>query len=254
MAKERDRKRPRATERESSRQVRSMRLDAPCARRRAGRGDGSTRAQEDARERRSSEPPSRPATGGIRLANRSRMIERASTTRTRLADHIQQLAAFAPTAFPVLSLYLDLVPYQHDHDRDAAFVRAALADRLSSLHPHAPERESLERDTTRIDAWLREHLPPSASGLAIFACSGDGFFDAVQLDDAARASGAVRRAGAPSLSARPARGRVSALRRGDARCASRAHLCVRPRYNAARRRDRRTGYRRLVAGAVPPAR
>ena len=110
------------------------------------------------------------------------MIECASTTRTRLADHIQQLAAFAPTAFPVLSLYLDLVPHQHDHDRDAAFVRAALADRLSSLHPHAPERESLERDTSRIDAWLRERLPPSASGLAIFACSGDGFFDAVQLD------------------------------------------------------------------------
>ena len=110
------------------------------------------------------------------------MIECASTTRTRLADHIQQLAAFAPTAFPVLSLYLDLVPHQHDHDRDAAFVRAALADRLTSLHPHAPERESLERDTSRIDAWLRECLPPSASGLAIFACSGDGFFDVVQLD------------------------------------------------------------------------
>ena len=110
------------------------------------------------------------------------MIQGASTTRTRLADHIQQLAAFAPTAFPVLSLYLDLVPYQHDHERDAAFVRAALADRLHSLHPQAPERESLERDATRIDAWLREHLPPAATALAIFACSGDGFFDAVQLD------------------------------------------------------------------------
>ena len=110
------------------------------------------------------------------------MIEGVSTTRTRLADHIQQLAAFAPTAFPVLSLYLDLVPHQHDHARDAAFVRAALADRLSTLHPHAPERESLERDAIRIDAWLRDQLPPSACGLAIFACSGDGFFDAVQLD------------------------------------------------------------------------
>jgi peptide subunit release factor 1 (eRF1) len=110
------------------------------------------------------------------------MIQGASTKRTRLADHIQELAAFAPTAFPVLSLYLDLVPHQHDPDRDAAFVRAALADQLSSLHPYAPERESLERDATRIDAWLREQVPPSASGLAIFACSGDGFFDAVQLD------------------------------------------------------------------------
>jgi len=112
----------------------------------------------------------------------ARMIQAPSTTRTRLGDHIQQLAAFAPTAFPVLSLYLDLVPHQHDHARDAAFVRAALADRLSTLHPHAPERESLERDAIRIDAWLRDQLPPSACGLAIFACSGDGFFDAVQLE------------------------------------------------------------------------
>jgi peptide subunit release factor 1 (eRF1) len=110
------------------------------------------------------------------------MLHGLSPTRTRLADHIQQLAAFAPTAFPVLSLYLDLVPGQHDHGRDVAFVRAALAERLASLHPHAPERESLERDATRIEAWLRERLQPSAHGLAIFACSGDGFFDAVQLE------------------------------------------------------------------------
>src|SRR4029077_18923946 len=95
------------------------------------------------------------------LHTQRRMIQGASTTRTRLADHIQQLAAFAPTAFPVLSLYLAPLPSQHDHERDAAFVRAALADRLHSLHPHAPERESLERDATRIDAWLREHLPPA---------------------------------------------------------------------------------------------
>jgi len=74
------------------------------------------------------------------------MIEGVSTTRTRLADHIQQLAAFPPTAFPVLSLYLDLVPYQHDHAREAAFVRAALADRVNALHPYAPERESLIAD------------------------------------------------------------------------------------------------------------
>lgn len=103
-------------------------------------------------------------------------------TRLPLHDHIQQLAAFAPTAFPVLSLYLDLVPHRPDHDRDTAFVHAALAERFASLHPQAPERASLERDAARIESYLRERLEPSASGLAIFACSGDGFFDAVQLD------------------------------------------------------------------------
>lgn len=112
------------------------------------------------------------------------MLHGPTPIRTRLADHIQQLAAFAPTAFPVLSLYLDLVPHQHDHARDAAFVHGALADRLGSLHPQAPERASLERDAARIESWICERLRPSAKGLAIFACSADGFFDAVELDAA----------------------------------------------------------------------
>jgi len=110
------------------------------------------------------------------------MIHGPSPTRTRLADHIQQLAAFAPTAFPVLSLYLDLAPHQHEPERDLAFIRAALAERVANLHPQAPERASLERDVARIETHLREQLSPAASGLAIFACSGDGFFDAVELD------------------------------------------------------------------------
>jgi len=110
------------------------------------------------------------------------MFHGPSPTRTRLADHIQQLAAFPPTAFPVLSLYLDLVPNRHQHDRDVAFVRAGLAERIASLHPQAPERASLERDVARIETHLRDEVSPSANGLAIFACSGDGFFDAVQLE------------------------------------------------------------------------
>jgi len=125
---------------------------------------------------------SRCGVGGIRLADTLRMIHGPFPTRTRLADHIQQLAAFAPTAFPVLSLYLDLVPNRHQHEGDIAFVRAALAERVASLHPQAPERASLERDVARIETHLRDDVSPSASGLAIFACSGDGFFDAVQLD------------------------------------------------------------------------
>jgi hypothetical protein len=112
------------------------------------------------------------------------MIQGPSPIRTRLGDHVRQLAAFAPTAFPVLSVYLDLVPHQHDPAGDVAFVRASLAERLSAMHPHSPERESLERDCARVDAWIRERLSPTAHGLAIFACSADGFFDAVELEAA----------------------------------------------------------------------
>jgi peptide subunit release factor 1 (eRF1) len=110
------------------------------------------------------------------------MPNSTTQTRTPLAQHIQQLAAFEPTAFPVLSLYLDLSPDQHGRETHAAFVRKALGERVRSLRPNAPERESIERDAARIEEYLRESVRPSANGLALFTCSGVGFFDAVQLD------------------------------------------------------------------------
>jgi peptide subunit release factor 1 (eRF1) len=82
----------------------------------------------------------------------------------------------------VLSLYLDLSPDQHGRETHAAFVRKALGERVRSLRPNAPERESIERDVARIEAYLRDEVRPSANGLALFTCSGIGFFDAVQLD------------------------------------------------------------------------
>ncbi len=110
------------------------------------------------------------------------MANSTTHARTPLADHVQQLAAFEPTGFPVLSLYLDLSPDQHGRETHAAFVRKALGERVRSLRPNAPERESIERDVARIEAYLRDEVRPSANGLALFTCSGIGFFDAVQLD------------------------------------------------------------------------
>jgi peptide subunit release factor 1 (eRF1) len=110
------------------------------------------------------------------------MPNSTSHARTPLADHIRQLAAFEPTAFPVLSLYLDLSPDQHGRDGHTAFVRKALAERVRSLPADTPERQSLEADAARIDAYVRDSVRPSANGLALFTSSGAGFFDAVQLD------------------------------------------------------------------------
>jgi len=110
------------------------------------------------------------------------MANSPSHVSTPLATQIQQLAAFEPTAFPVLSLYLDLSPDQHGRDHHQAFVRKALGERIKSLRLNAPERESLDRDAARIEQYLRDEVRPSANGLAIFACSGLGFFEAIQLD------------------------------------------------------------------------
>jgi hypothetical protein len=104
-----------------------------------------------------------------------------STARTPLDQHIQGLAAFEPTPFPVISLYLDLSPNQHGRDRHGPFVRNVLADRRRGLRPATPEHASFERDAERIEAYLRDELDPDATGLALFACAGMSFFDAVPL-------------------------------------------------------------------------
>jgi peptide subunit release factor 1 (eRF1) len=110
------------------------------------------------------------------------MANSTSHVRTPLADRIRQLAAFEPTGLPVLSLYLDLSADQHGRETHGAFVRKALGERVRSLRQNTPERDSLERDAARIDEYLRDAVRPSANGLALFTCSGAGFFDAVQLD------------------------------------------------------------------------
>lgn len=102
---------------------------------------------------------------------------------TPLRDKVEQLAAFEPTGFPVVSLYLDLTADQHGRERHDAFRRKAFAERVKSLPPDSPERSSLEQDVARIDEYLATQVEPSANGVVIFASSGSGgLFEAVQLD------------------------------------------------------------------------
>ena len=100
-----------------------------------------------------------------------------------LGEHLDRLAAFEPTPYPFLSLYLNTQADEHGKDNFQAFVRKEFHLRANTFPAHTPERESFDRDTERIQAYLRDELRPSANGIAIFACSGsDDFFDAVQLD------------------------------------------------------------------------
>jgi peptide chain release factor subunit 1 len=96
---------------------------------------------------------------------------------------IDRLAAFAPVPYPFISLYLDGRPDEHGKDRYETFVRKELAAQAERFEPRTAERESFDRDTTRIHAWLAGEARASADGLAIFACAGyQDFFEAVQLD------------------------------------------------------------------------
>lgn len=100
-----------------------------------------------------------------------------------LSEHLDRLAAFAPTTLPVVSLYLNTEPNAHGRAQWQPFVRKAFSERLDTFPLRSPERASFERDQARIVAYLEGELAPSANGVAIFACAGeDDFWEAVQLD------------------------------------------------------------------------
>jgi peptide subunit release factor 1 (eRF1) len=100
-----------------------------------------------------------------------------------LDELIERLAAFEPTGFPFISLYLNTRPDEHGRDHFEPFLRKQLEALAKTFAIRTPERESFDRDVERINYYLENELSPSANGLAIFACSGaDDFFEAMQFE------------------------------------------------------------------------
>lgn len=104
------------------------------------------------------------------------------TAPTTLTDHLTRLAAFEPSPYPVVSLYLNTQPDQRGRDNFQAFVRKELKARALTYPQRSPEREMLERDMEKIAAYLETDLRPASNGVAIFACDAGELFEAVQLD------------------------------------------------------------------------
>lgn len=99
-----------------------------------------------------------------------------------LNDQLNRLAAFEPSPYPVISLYLNTQPDGRGRDNYQAFVRKELKARAQTYPARSSEREMLERDLERIAAYLENDVQPSANGVAIFACDAAELFAAVQLD------------------------------------------------------------------------
>ncbi|MGH6693563.1 MAG: Vms1/Ankzf1 family peptidyl-tRNA hydrolase [Gammaproteobacteria bacterium] len=107
------------------------------------------------------------------------MPKRTIALAAPLREELGRLAAFEPTTWPVLSLYLDLRPDQHGRRHYDPFLRKTFPERSRSFKGEA--RQSFDRDTERIRDYLAG-LPASANGAAIFACAAEhGFFEAVAL-------------------------------------------------------------------------
>jgi peptide chain release factor subunit 1 len=124
-------------------------------------------------------PPARPGALGLRRALYTVVFHIMPNLVT---EQIDALAAFAPTALPVISLYLNTQSDDHGRDHFASFIKKELHTRAKSFAPQSAGRASFVRDVDRIEKYLANELRPSTNGLALFACAGvENFFEAFQL-------------------------------------------------------------------------
>lgn len=110
------------------------------------------------------------------------MAETPSSPVQSLSQRLQILAAAEPSAFPVVSLYLNLTAGQNGRENYESFVRKSFSERAKGLPADSPERQSFDQDHERIRAYLNNEINRSSQGVAIFASSGADMFEAVQLD------------------------------------------------------------------------
>jgi peptide chain release factor subunit 1 len=99
-----------------------------------------------------------------------------------LNDQLDRLAAFEPSPYPVVSLYLNTQPDDRGRDNFQTFVRKELKARAQTYPARSAEREMLDRDLERISTYLESSVQPSANGVAIFACDAAELFAPVQFD------------------------------------------------------------------------
>lgn len=95
---------------------------------------------------------------------------------------IEQLAAFEPTGFPFVSLYLNTMADETGRENYDSFLRKRFEELSDSFAARSADRESFEKDVARINEYLENERDKSANGVAIFSCTGADFFETAQLE------------------------------------------------------------------------
>lgn len=94
---------------------------------------------------------------------------------------LDRLARVDPTDRPFLSLYVDKRPDNTGRQHWAPIVRKEVNERARSFGERTAARAAYEADAARALTWL-ESTPPSAPGVAVFACEAAGVFEGVELE------------------------------------------------------------------------
>ena len=107
-----------------------------------------------------------------------------------LKDLMRRLAELESTDAPILSVYLDTRPEAHGNRpgerNELTVVRARLDAIAGSLEARGTARDSFDADRTRIEQLVDSEELNDTDGVAIFACSHAGLWEAIgaqtQLD------------------------------------------------------------------------
>ena len=101
----------------------------------------------------------------------------------KLNDLVQKLAAFEPSGFPVVSLYLDAKANENGREGYGSWLKKEISELSENYEEDSAEAQSLKSDVEKIQQFLETEADESANGIAIFACTGtDDFFETAQLD------------------------------------------------------------------------
>jgi len=110
------------------------------------------------------------------------MAESIPVSVQPLSQRMETLAAFEPSPFPVISLYLSLTPNQNGRENWDQFVRKVFNERGKALRADSPERGSFETDAERIRQYLDQPRDQVWQGIAIFASAESELFEAIPLE------------------------------------------------------------------------
>ncbi|HEU5097845.1 MAG TPA: Vms1/Ankzf1 family peptidyl-tRNA hydrolase [Roseiflexaceae bacterium] len=112
---------------------------------------------------------------------------------TNLHSVLQELTAYPNADHPFLSIYLDWAPDGNGKRPTLRVLEDELAAHADRMAGDAAHRAGFETDRQRILDYLNREAPRDARALAIFACHGQGIWQALPLQAPVETSIAVDR-------------------------------------------------------------
>lgn len=94
---------------------------------------------------------------------------------------LQELTAYPSTEYPFLSVYLDMQPNIQGIRFQTQELRQEMDAIEARIAGSGPHHESFVADRERIMNYVNDDPPTEATGVAIFACNGEGIWQTLEL-------------------------------------------------------------------------